>query len=59
MYSVQEATGQWEPVKKVLKKTFTSMNNIMLFINIFFLGLVYGIQWNFQFIFMQEVGFLL
>merc|ERR1712113_265321 len=28
----------------------------MLFINIFFLGLVYGIQWNFQFIFMQEVG---
>jgi len=56
MYSIQEAAGQWKPVEKVLKKTFTSMNNIMLFVNIFFLGLVYGIQWNFQFIFMQEVG---
>jgi len=57
MYSTQETSGgQWSPVKKVLKKTFLRGNNLMLFINIFFLGLVYGIQWNFQFIFMQEVG---
>ena len=42
--------------KQVLKKTFKDNRNLMLFSNILIMGLVYGIQWNFQFLFLQEIG---
>lgn len=43
-------------LRQVLSKIIKSHQTLMLFSNIFILGLVYGLQWNFQFIFMQEIG---
>lgn len=40
----------------VLKKILQDHDNLMLFLNIIVIGVVYGIQWNFQFIFMHEIG---